>query len=316
MPKKKLVVALGRSAFGDTFPEQQKAVKIAAKSIADLIEDDYEVIITHSNGPQVGMFHTAMTEFSRLDSRYTVAPMSVCSALSQGYIGYDLQNILRTELLNRGIFKPVSTIITQVKVDPFDKAFSNPGKIIGRYMTEDEAEQEKKKGNYVAYEEGKGYRRIIASPKPKEIYEIDAIQALISANQIVIAAGGGGIPVLEQGTTLKGASAVIEKDDTSELLAELVDAEVLLFLTGVDKVALHYGEAGEQPLDTLTSGEVQTLLDQEVFEAGSIRPKLEASVKFVTSTPENADTNRKAIITHVDKALDALHGKTGTHIVK
>ncbi|BCJ95552.1 carbamate kinase [Anaerocolumna cellulosilytica] len=316
MSKKKLVVALGRNSFGDTFPEQQKAVKIAAKSIADLIEADYEVVITHSNGPQVGMFHTAMTEFSRLDSKYTVAPMSVCSALSQGYIGYDLQNILRTELLNRGIFKPVSTIITQVKVDPFDKAFSNPTKIIGRYMSEEEADLEKKKGNYVVFEEGKGYRRIIASPKPKEIYEIDAIQALIAANQIVIAAGGGGIPVLEQGTILKGASAVIEKDDTSELLAELVDAEVLLFLTGVEKVSLNYGKEEEQPLDTLNSKEVQDLLETGVFEAGSILPKVEASLKFVTSTLNNSTTDRRAIITHVDQALNAVHGKTGTHIIK
>ncbi len=252
MQKKKLVVALGRNAFGDTFPEQQKAVKIAAKAIADLVEDDFDIVITHSNGPQVGMFHTAMTEFSRLDPKYTVAPMSVCSALSQGYIGYDLQNILRTELLNRGIFKPVSTLITQVKVDPFDKAFSNPTKIIGRYMSEDEAELEKRKGNYVTYEEGKGFRRIIASPKPKDIYEIDAIKALLDSNQIVIAGGGGGIPVLEQGTNLIGASAVIEKDYTSELLAELVQADILLFLTGVEKVSIHYGTPNAQPLDPET----------------------------------------------------------------
>ncbi|QHQ62544.1 carbamate kinase [Anaerocolumna sedimenticola] len=310
MPKKKLVVALGRSAFGDTFPEQQKAVKIAAKAIVDLVEENFDIVITHSNGPQVGMFHTAMTEFSRLDSKYTVAPMSVCSALSQGYIGYDLQNIIRTELLNRGIFKPISTLITQVKVDPFDKAFSNPTKIIGRYMSSEEAELEKKKGNYVIYEEGKGYRRIIASPKPKDIYEIDAIKALLDSNQIVIAGGGGGIPVLEQGTTLKGASAVIEKDYTSELLAELVQADILLFLTGVEKVAIHYGTKEEQPLDFITVNEAKEYISDGYFDAVSMLPKVEASIQFISSAP-----NRQAIITHIEKAKDAIHGKTGTSII-
>ncbi len=310
MPKKKLVVALGRNAFGDTFPEQQKAVRIAAKAIADLVEDNFDIVITHSNGPQVGMFHTAMTEFSRLDSRYTVAPMSVCSALSQGYIGYDLQNIIRTELLNRGIFKPVSTIITQVKVDPFDKAFSNPTKIIGRYMSFEEAEVEKKKGNYVTYEEGKGYRRIIASPRPKDIYEIDAVKALLDSNQIVIAAGGGGIPVLEQGTNLKGASAVIEKDYTSELLAELVHADILLFLTGVEKVFLHYKTAEEQPLTTIRASEAKEYISKGYFEAGSMLPKIEASFQFISSAP-----SRQAIITHIVKAKDAIHGKTGTSFI-
>lgn len=310
MPKKRLVVALGRNAFGDTFPEQQKAVKKAAKAIADLVEQNYDIVITHSNGPQVGMFHTAMTEFSRLDSRYTVAPMSVCSSLSQGYIGYDLQNIIRTELLNRGIFKPVTTLITQVKVDPFDKAFANPTKIIGRYMSEREAEEEKKKGNYVVLEEGKGYRRIIASPKPKEIYEIDAIKALIDANQLVIAGGGGGIPVLEQGTVLKGASAIIEKDDTSELLAEEINAEILLFLTGVDKIYLNYHKSDEQPLDKITLEQARKYLNENEFEAGSILPKIEASVKFIESKP-----GRTAIVTHIDHALSALLGKTGTHIL-
>lgn len=309
MAKKKLVVALGRNAFGETFPEQQKGVKIAAKAIADLVEENYEIVITHSNGPQVGMFHTAMTEFSRLDSKYTVAPMSVLSALSQGYIGYDLQNMIRTELLNRGIFKPISTIITQVKVDPFDKAFSNPTKIIGRYMSQEEAELEKNKGNYVTNVEGKGYRRIIASPKPLEIYEIDTIKALLDASQIVIAGGGGGIPVLEQGTNLKGASAVIEKDYTSELIAELIDADVLLFLTAVDKVSLNYGKTDEKSMDTLTIEQAKDYITNGYFESGSMLPKVEASIKFISSGSE-----KKAIIAHLERAKDALNGKTGTTI--
>ena len=212
MANKKIVVALGRNAFSESFPKQQERVKLAAKAIADLVEEKYDVVITHSNGPQVGMIQTAMTEFSRLDPDRTVAPMSICSAMSQGYIGFDLQNAIRSELLSRGLYKPVSTIITQVRVDPFDRAFNAPSKVIGRLMTKEEAENEKKKGNYVEYEEGdEGYRRIIASPKPIDIYEIDAIKALVDAHQLVIAAGGGGIPVLEQRTGLKGASAVIEK---------------------------------------------------------------------------------------------------------
>ncbi|SHO51126.1 carbamate kinase [Anaerocolumna xylanovorans] len=310
MPKKRIVVALGRNAFGETFPEQQKAIKKAAGAIADLVEDNYDIVITHSNGPQVGMLHTAMTEFARLDNHYTVAPMPVCSSLSQGYMGYDLQNILRTELLNRGLYKPVATIITQVKVDPFDEAFANPTKIIGRYMSEEEAEKEKKKGNHVIKEE-KGYRRIIASPKPLEIYEIDSINALLAAGQVVIAAGGGGIPVLEQGTVLKGASAVIEKDATSALLAEAVGAQVLLFLTGVEKVSYAYGQANEHPLDTLTVLEAQEYMKDNIFEAGSILPKVEASVKFISGGDD-----RKAVVTHISKALDAIHGKTGTHFIK
>ena len=310
MTKKKLVVALGQNAFGDTFPKQRIAIKRAAKAIVDLVEDNYEIVITHSNGPQIGMFHTAMTEFSRLDSKYTVAPMSVCGALSQGYIGYDLQNVVRTELLNRGIFKPVSTIITQVRVDPFDKAFSHPTKIIGRYMTQEEAELEKKKGNYVVYEEGKGYRRIIASPKPIEIYEIDAIKALLNANQIVIAGGGGGIPVLEQGTNLKGASAVIEKDYTSELLAELIGADILLFLTAVEKVSIHYGSAEEQPLETVNLEEANEYIKSGYFGSGSMLPKVESAIKFISSKP-----GRQCIIAHVDKAKESLHGRAGTNFI-
>lgn len=310
MKKQTLVVALGRSAFGETFPEQRKNVSKAAKAIADLVEANYRIVITHSNGPQVGMVHTAMTEFSRLDDRYTVAPMSLCGAMSQGYIGFDLQNAIRTELLNRGIFKPVSTIITQVKVDPFDKAFSNPSKVIGRYMSKEEADAEERKGNYVVEEE-KGYRRIIAAPQPLDIYEIDAIKALIDADQIVIAGGGGGVPVLEQGTVLKGASAIIEKDLTAAKLAELLHADTLLFLTGVEKVALDYGTENEKYLDSLTTNEATQYMNEGYFAEGAMLPKVNAAVSFV-----NEASDRKAIITKIDRAMDALAGKTGTIISK
>ena len=305
---KKVVVALGRSAFGETFPEQKANVKRAAKAIADLVEDGFRVIITHSNGQQLGMVHTAMTEFARLDARYTVAPMSLCSAMSQGYVGYDLQNAIRTELLDRGLFRPVSTIITQVRVSPFDRAFSEPSKIIGRLMNAGEAAQEEKKGNYVIEQDG-GYRRIIASPEPIDIYEIDAIRTLNDAGQIVIAAGGGGIPVLEQGTVLKGASAVIEKDLTAGKLAELVGADTLLFLTGTPRAARFYGTDSEQSLEKVTLAEAKSYIADGSFGSTGMLPKFTAAVSFLESGPD-----KRVIITKLELAHDGVHGRTGTVI--
>ena len=309
MANKKIVVALGRNAFSESFPKQQERVKLAAKAIADLVEEKYDVVITHSNGPQVGMIQTAMTEFSRLDPDRTVAPMSICSAMSQGYIGFDLQNAIRSELLSRGLYKPVSTIITQVSVDPFDRAFNAPSKVIGRLMTKEEAENEKKKGNYVEYEEGdEGYRRIIASPKPIDIYEIDAIKALVDAHQLVIAAGGGGIPVLEQRTGLKGASAVIEKDYTAAKLADMLDADALMILTSSDNLTIDVdGEVKE--LGTLTTKEAEELIDKGYFDPITSLPKIDASLNFVL-----AKKGRKAIISNLAKAKDAIRGKIGTVI--
>lgn len=310
MQNKKVVVALGHSAFGKTFPEQQESIKKAAVAIADLVEAKYQVVITHSNAPQVGMIHTAMTEYSRLDKEQTVAPMSICSAMSQGYIGYDLQNAIRTELLQRGIYKTVSTIITQVRVDTFDPAFHNPTKVIGRTMSEEEAKEEEQKGNYVI-PVADGFRRIIAAPKPIDIYEIDAIRALLDAGQVVIACGGGGIPVLEQGTKLKGASAVIEKDLVSAKMAELLNADTLLLLTGVDRVFLNFGSDNETPLETVTLEEAKNYMNEGHFAAGSMQPKVEAAINFVSTNPEHT-----AIISHLDKAKSAIKGKTGTHFVK
>ena len=309
MANKKIVVALGRNAFSESFPKQQERVKLAAKAIADLVEEKYDVVITHSNGPQVGMIQTAMTEFSRLDPDRTVAPMSICSAMSQGYIGFDLQNAIRSELLSRGLYKPVSTIITQVRVDPFDRAFNAPSKVIGRLMTKEEAENEKKKGNYVEYEEGdEGYRRIIASPKPIDIYEIDAIKALVDAHQLVIAAGGGGIPVLEQRIGLKGASAVIEKDYTAAKLADMLDADALMILTSSDNLTIDVdGEVKE--LGTLTTKEAEELIDKGYFDPITSLPKIDASLNFVL-----AKKGRKAIISNLAKAKDAIRGKIGTVI--
>ncbi len=305
MKNKRIVIALGRNSFGDTFPEQKKNVRKAAEAIADLAEEKYEIAITHSNGPQIGMIQTAMTEFARLDNRYTVAPMSLCSAMSQGYIGYDLQNALRTELLNRGIFKPVSTIITQVRVDPFDKAFNHPTKVIGRYMNEQEARAEEEKGNHVT-RENDSYRRIIASPRPIDIYEIDAIQVLLDAGQIVIAAGGGGIPVMEQGTVLKGASAVIEKDYTAAKLADMLDASHLLILTGSDQIT-----AEGQGIGKISSDKALRLIDEGHFDPITTLPKMDAGVSFVTSGED-----RTAIIGRLENAYQAMRERCGTIITK
>ena len=308
--KKKVVVALGHRALGTTLPEQKVAVKKTAVSIADLVEEGYQVVITHSNGPQVGMIQTAMTEFARLepDDR-TVAPMSVCGAMSEGYIGYDLQNAIREELINRGIYKTVSTIITQVRVDPFDIAFSEPSKVIGRYMSKEEADAEEEKGNYVVEEEPGKFRRIIASPMPIDIYEIDAVKALLDADQVVIAAGGGGIPVLQQGSHLKGASAIIEKDYTAAKLAELVGAGTLLFLTAYDKLTIGKGTPEEKVFDTVSATDLHQYIKDGHFPAVTTFPKVDASIRFVT-----ADKERKAVIANLEKAKEGLAGKTGTTI--
>lgn len=308
MEKKKVVIALGHRALGNTLPEQKEATKRTAKIIARLVKEGAEIVISHSNAPQVGMIHTAMNEFGKYHPDYTFAPMSVCSAMSQGYIGYDLQNAIRSELMKDGIYKPVCTVLTQVTVDPYDEAFAEPVKIIGRVLNAQEAEEEEKKGNYVT-KVGEGYRRIVAAPKPQSIVEIDSIRALLDAGQIVIACGGGGIPVLEQKTELKGASAVIEKDYTAGRLAELLDADELMILTSVEKVAVGYHTAEENLLGEITVEEAKDYMEQNQFEATTMLPKVEASVEFVEK-----GQGRRAIITSIDKAVEGYLGKTGTVI--
>ena len=310
MKKKRIVIALGHEALGSTLPEQQKAAARTAKAVADFIREDYQVVITHSNGPQVGMIHTAMNEFCRLYPEYTATPTSVCSAMSQGYIGYDLQNAIRTELLNRGIYKTVSTVLTQVVVDPYDEAFYHPTKAIGRVMTKEEAEEEEKKGNHVTEVEG-GYRRIVASPKPMDIVEIDAISALSDADQVVIACGGGGIPVLAQNNRLQGASAVIEKDLAAGKLAELLDADMLVILTIVDKVCLNYGKEDEVKLDTLSLADAKKYLAAGEFGEGTMAPKIEAAIDFIGES-----AIRSVLVTKLNKEAGEITGGMGTLIKK
>ena len=260
MSKKRVVVSLGHEALGYTTQAQWDAVKTTAKALADLVEEDYQLTITHSNGPQVSMIHKAMTELRRVSIDYTPAPMCVCSAMSQGYVGYDIQNALRSELLSRGISKPVSTILTQVTVDPYDDAFYEPTKVIGRYMSEEDAEIEIKKGNYVKEDPGKGFRRVVAAPKPIDIVEIEAIRTLADAGQEVIACGGGGIPVIEQQHVLKGASAVIEKDAIAGKLAADLKCDELIILTGVDCVYRDFGKESQSPLPALTTAQAKELI--------------------------------------------------------
>ena len=306
--KKRVVVALGHRALGTTLPDQKLAVNSSAVILADLVEEGAELIITHSNAPQVGMIHTAMNEYAKAHETYG-APMSVCSAMSQGYIGYDIQNALRAELLKRGIYKTVSTVLTQVTVDPYDETFYHPTKVIGRYMTAEEAALEQKKGNYVVEEPGKGFRRIIASPKPIDIVEIEAINTLSDAGQIVIACGGGGIPVMEQGIDLHGASAIIEKDFASELLAEELNADTLLILTSVEKVSLNKDTDKETLLDTVSVADARKYIDENQFTAGSMLPKIEAAVAFAEK-----GNGHRTIITDIAHAKDGYKEKAGTII--
>lgn len=308
---KKVVIALGGNALGNNLEEQMDAVKSTAKAIVDLIEDGNEVIVSHGNGPQVGMINLAMAELGKVDSKYSICPMSVCVAMSQGYIGYDLQNALREELLNRGIDKCASTIITQVEVDKNDVAFNNPTKPIGAFMTRSEAEEMVKKGEKVIEDSGRGYRRVVASPKPKSIVEIENIKALVETGHVVIACGGGGIPVIKVGNKLKGVSAVIDKDFASCELAKELDADCLIILTAVEKVAINYGKENQMWLDNVNVKEMKKYVDEGHFAPGSMKPKVEAAIEFAESK-----SGRYSLITLLEKAKDGIVGQTGTRIIK
>lgn len=309
---KKVVVALGGNALGSNLHEQMEAVKTTSKAIADLIEEGYEVILSHGNGPQSGMIQLAMGELTKEDpEKYPDVPLSVCVAMSQTYIGYDLQNALREELLHRGIKKPVATVATQVIVDKDDPAFQNPTKPIGRFMTKEEAEERAAKtGINIMEDAGRGYRQVVASPRPKEIVEEDTIKALIDADQTVIACGGGGIPVTKEANDhLKGAGAVIDKDFCSALLAERVDADMLVILTAVENVAVNFGKPDQKALTNVTVSDMEKYIKEDQFAPGSMLPKVQAGMQFASSKP-----GRKTLITLLEKAKDGLAGKTGTTI--
>jgi len=311
MTRKRIVIALGGNALGNTLPEQMVAVKTTAKALCDLIEEGHQVVVVHGNGPQVGMINNAMSALSREDEKQPNTPLSVCVAMSQAYIGYDLQNALREELRNRGFVRtPVCTVVTQVRVDPDDPAFQNPSKPIGRFLSREDAEaQAQKYGHIMKEDAGRGYRRVVASPKPQEIVELDAISSLVDAGKIVIACGGGGIPVTMNGNHLKGASAVIDKDFASCLLAKELDADMLIILTAVEKVAVSFGKPDEKWLSELTCEEARKYCEEGQFAPGSMLPKVQAAIDFAESAP-----GRTSMITLLEKAKDGIAGKTGTII--
>ena len=306
---KRIVIALGGNALGKNLPEQMAAVKHTAKAIVDLIQEGHEVVIVHGNGPQVGMINVAMTSLSREDPSHPIAPMSDCTAMSEGYIGYDLQNSIREELLDREMERSVSTILTQVEVDPQDPAFQHPTKPIGSFMTQEEAEALRLQGHAVMEDAGRGWRRCVASPLPKSIIEIETIRALLAAGQVVVACGGGGIPVIQEGHHLRGAGAVIDKDFAAELLAEELNADSLVILTAVEKVAVNFGKPDQRWLDHLTPEEAQRYIGEDQFAPGSMLPKVQAAVKFAESK-----SGRTALITLLEKAKDGIAGRTGTAV--
>ena len=306
---KSIVIALGGNALGSNLPEQMAAVKQTAKAIADLIEDGHQVILSHGNGPQVGMIQKAMAELTRSEpEKYIPCPLSVCVAMSQGYIGYDLQNALREELLDRGIQKGVATVLTQVEVDPADPAFAHPTKPIGAFMTKEEADKLVAQRDYQVVEDaGRGWRRVVASPRPQSIVEIESIRDMVEAGLVVVACGGGGIPVFKtEGHHLKGAAAVIDKDFASCVLAQQLEADTLIILTAVEKAAVNFGKPNQKWLDALTPEEAEEYMAQGHFAPGSMLPKVQAAVEFARS-----GQGRSALITLLEKARDGVAGRTG-----
>lgn len=306
---KTIVIALGGNALGENLPEQMAAVKSTSRSIIDLIEQGHRVVITHGNGPQVGMIDTAFEAAAMTEAHTPHLPMSVCVALSQGYIGYDLQNALREEMLDRGMNVPVASLITQVIVDEHDPAFQDPSKPIGSHFSKEEAEVMMRNGYVMKEDAGRGWRRVVASPKPLDVVEKETVRAMVQAGQLAISVGGGGIPVYRQGNHLKGASAVVDKDLASAKLAELIDADVLIILTAVERVALNFGKPDQRWLDRMTVEEARRYISEGHFAKGSMLPKVQAAVDFAASRP-----GRSTLITLLAKAKDGIEGRTGTRI--
>ncbi len=307
--KKRIVLALGGNALGNNLVEQMAAVKTTAKSIVGLLKGGNEVVIAHGNGPQVGMINIAMEAAHKSEVKTPFIPMSVCVAMSQGYIGYDLQNALREELLDRGQDIPVASIITQTLVAADDPAFKKPTKPIGSFCTEAEAKEMTARGYDMMEDAGRGWRRVVASPVPVDIVEKGIVKTLLAAGNLVIAAGGGGIPVAAQGNHLKGMSAVVDKDLASAKLAEIIDADFLIILTAVEKVAVNFRKPNERWLDRMNLAECKQYIKEGQFAPGSMLPKVEAAMQFAASKP-----GRKSLITLLEKAEEGIAGKTGTVI--
>ena len=305
----KVVVALGGNALGKSAEEQLKLVKNTASSLIGLIAAGNQVVISHGNGPQVGAINLGMN-FAAEHGKTAAFPFPECGAMSQGYIGYHLQQSLENELHRRWMNKSVATIVTQIAVDPNDPAFENPSKPVGDFYTKEQADEIAKEKGYTFKEDaGRGYRQVVPSPLPMKIMELDSIKTLIDADNLVIAGGGGGVPVIITDKGLEGVPAVIDKDRSSALLADKIDADKLIILTAVDHVYVNYGKPDEKALKTLNVAEAQKYMKEGQYAAGSMLPKIEACLSFVEGHPE-----REALITSLDGLDDALAGKVGTVI--
>ncbi|SES28715.1 carbamate kinase [Salisediminibacterium halotolerans] len=303
----KIMLALGGNALGETPEEQLHLTKKAAVSIVNLIEQGHQVVLGHGNGPQVGMIHSVFEKTAERNEA-PLMPFAECGAMSQGYIGYHLQNAVREELKKRSIERPVSSVITQVAVDSDDPAFAEPTKPVGRFFAKEEAEMlTQEKGWSFVEDSGRGYRRVVASPQPQEVIESETIAALVEQNHVVIAAGGGGIPVVRDDYRLSGIDAVIDKDFAASLLAEELDLDYLFVLTAVDQVSINFGTPEQTELNELSVDEAKRLIADGQFPPGSMLPKVEAALQFVSSNPE-----RRAVISSLERAGDAIAGKTGT----
>ena len=309
---KKLVIALGGNALGNTPSEQLKLVEKTAETIVDLICEGYDVVVGHGNGPQVGMVNLAFENSHNKTNETPLMPFAECGAMTQGYIGYHLQQSIGKELRKRNIRKDVATIITQVEVDKDDPAFSNPTKPIGSFYTKEDAERIAKETNYTFTEDaGRGYRRVVASPKPVSIVELDLVKDLLDKGNIVITVGGGGIPVIRKDDWYEGIAAVIDKDRACARLALDLDADMLVILTAVDKVSINFNKPDKIDLDSMNINQARQYINEGHFAKGSMLPKVEACIEFV----ENS-TNGKALITSLEKARQALNKETGTIIEK
>ena len=308
---KRIVIALGGNALGNTPYEQLALVTETAKPIVDLIAQGNEVIIAHGNGPQVGMIQKAMAELTRSEpEKYIPCPLSVCVAMSQGYIGYHLQNAIGNELASRGMNKDVATVVTQVLVDEADPAFQHPTKPVGAFYDKETADRIAAEKGYTMVEDaGRGYRQVVPSPKPIDVIEKNTVKALVDNGTVVITVGGGGIPVVRKDGKLYGTPAVIDKDFASAKLAELLDADMLVILTAVEKVAINFGKPDQKGLDTLTPDEARKYIDEKQFAPGSMLPKVQAAMSFAESKP-----GRVALITLLEKAAEGIEGKTGTRV--
>ncbi len=305
--EKKIVIALGGNALGADIEEQKSAVANTARVIVDLVSEGYKLIVTHGNGPQVGMIQDAMDYMQK--KNFKKIPLPTCVAMSQGYIGIDLQNAIKYELYQRGIDKKVSTILSQVEVSKDDPAFLNPTKPIGKFLTKEEADEHIANGIPCIEDAGRGYRAVVPSPMPVAIKELKTIKTLLDNDHIVITCGGGGIPVVNENGKLVGISAVIDKDNVSSLLATKLDADFLVILTAVEKVAINYGKPNQKWISEMSVNEAKQYINEEQFAKGSMLPKVQAAVSFVQS-----GNNKKALITLLEKAADGIAGKTGTVI--